>query len=129
MSKRKGSNAERELIHQFWATPDWAAIRVAGSGSMTYPAPDILASKNKTQLAIECKATSAKSQYLTKKEVYELLTFSERSGASPLVAVRFARAPWVFLHPHHLKETDKHYVVNQDLARERGMSFEEITKD
>ncbi len=39
--KSKGSAAERELIHKFWAN-SWGAIRVAGSGSSQFPSPDIL---------------------------------------------------------------------------------------
>ena len=57
VGKKKGINAERELIHMFWAEK-WAAIRVAGSGSSKYPSPDILAGNNLRKLAIECKAIS-----------------------------------------------------------------------
>ena len=50
--KSKGINAERSLIHKFWAH-NWAAIRVAGSGSSKYPSPDVLAGNNLRKLAIE----------------------------------------------------------------------------
>lgn len=128
-NKEKGSNAERELIHTFWATKQWTAIRVAGSGSMRYPAPDILASCNGMHLAIECKATKADYQYLEKREVKELVEFAKTAGARPLVAVRFDRKQWYFLNPDDLPATEKNYAITPELAELRGMTFEEITKN
>jgi Holliday junction resolvase len=55
MSKIKGSNAERELLRMFWAS-SWACIRSAGSGSMHFPSPDLLAANKIRRLAIEVKA-------------------------------------------------------------------------
>ncbi len=127
-SKQKGSNAERELIHLFWATKEWTACRVAGSGSMKYPAPDIIANKEGINLAIECKATSSQNQYLEKREVRELIEYAKLAGARPLIAVRFNRRPWRFLDAVDLRETEQLYVVTPDLAERRGLSFEELTK-
>lgn len=45
--KSKGINAEREIIHLFWSMPGWTACRVAGSGSMKYPSPDVIAGNEK----------------------------------------------------------------------------------
>jgi len=127
-SKEKGSNAERELIHLFWSTKKWTACRVAGSGSMKYPSPDIIANKAGLTLAIECKSTGSKYQYLEKREVKELVEYAKASGARPLVAVRFNRLPWRFLDPEDLKETAQSLVVTPELAELRGYSFEELTK-
>ncbi|HLF54100.1 MAG TPA: Holliday junction resolvase Hjc [Candidatus Nanoarchaeia archaeon] len=126
-NKQKGSNAERELIHLFWATQKWTALRVAGSGSMNYPSPDVLASNEGIHLAIECKATISKSQYLEKREVHELVEFAKKAGARPLIAVRFKRTPWYFLNPTDLNPTEHHYAISQTEAERRGMTFEEIT--
>ena len=49
-TKSKGTNAERELIHAFWGK-GYAAIRSAGSGSMKYPSPDIIAAKKGKRFA------------------------------------------------------------------------------
>ena len=62
--KSKGINAERELIHIFWKTKSWAACRVAGSGAIKYPAPDVLAGNGNILLAIECKACQGDKQAL-----------------------------------------------------------------
>lgn len=128
MIQKKGANAERELIHMFWKNEGWTAVRVAGSGSMRYPAPDVLASKSGAMFAIECKATKADIQYLEKREVDELVNFASRAGARPLIAVRFNHEPWWFLNPHDLNETVVSKGISRDLARLRGLSFEDLTK-
>ena len=127
-AKQKGSNAERELIHLFWATKVWTACRVAGSGSMKYPAPDIIANKAGVNLAIECKATSSKYQYLERREVDELVEYAKTAGARPLIAVRFDRSPWRFLNPFDLEKTAQNFVVTPELAVRRGLLFEELVK-
>ena len=125
-AKQKGSNAERELIHLFWSTKKWTACRIAGSGSMKYPSPDIIANKEGINLAIECKCTSGTSQYLEKREVNELIEYAKKAGARPLVAVRFSRMPWLFLAPEDLEQTAQNFVVTPELAERRGLSFEEL---
>lgn len=125
-NKQKGSNAERELIHAFWAV-GWTACRVAGSGSMKYPAPDIIASRLGCSLAIECKATVSKYQYLEKREVEELIEYARSSGSRPLVAVRFFRKKWRFLNPEDLNSAEKSFVITDELALKRGLTFEELT--
>lgn len=127
-NKQKGSNAERELIHLFWGLPGWTAVRVAGSGSMKYPSPDILAQKQGLSLAIECKITKAQTQYLEKREVDELIEFAQRAGARPLIAVRFAKQKWVFLNPDDLRETQSSKGISLEGAELKGVSFEDLTK-
>jgi len=124
-NKTKGTNAERELIHLLWES-GWAACRVAGSGSMSYPAPDILASRNGVVFAIECKTTKKKQQYLEKEEVKQLLEFAQRSGAQPLIAVRFSHEPWYFLTPSQLKETQALCGVTAKTAKKLGLLLNDI---
>ncbi len=127
-AKQKGSNAERELIHLFWATKEWTACRVAGSGSMKYPSPDIIANKEGMNLAIECKATSNNNQYLEKREVDELVEYARKAGARPLIAVRFNRMSWLFLDPADLRDSGRNLVVTPELAELRGITFDQLTK-
>jgi len=127
-SKQKGSTAERDLLHLFWATGDWVACRVAGSGSMKYPSPDIIANKQGMHLAIECKTTKSNYQYFEQREIDELSEYAGRAGARALVAIRFARQPWMFLDLEDLKKTTKNYVVTPALLDLRGLTFEELTK-
>jgi len=126
-NKQKGSSAERELIHLFWKT-DWAATRVAGSGSMQYPSPDIIAHRPGISLAIECKATRQTYKYLEKEEIQQLIEYSIKAGITPLIAVRFPRQPWYFLSPEQLKETEKFHMISLEEAQKKGKTFETLTK-
>jgi Holliday junction resolvase len=123
--KSKGTNAERDLIHQF-NDNGWVAIRSAGSGSMQYPSPDILAGNNLRRLAIECKAVNDIKKYFTAKEIEELVFFANKFGAEPWVAVRFDRIDWFFLTIEDLEKTDKSYFVDVKIAKNKGLSFEQV---
>ena len=123
--KGKGIKAERELIHLFWKQ-GWAAIRVAGSGSSRYPSPDVLAGNGVKCLAIECKSSSEKRRYLTNDEVKNLLSFSKTFGAEPWIGIRFNTMPWYFLPVSELKKTGKHFAVDIEQAKQRGLLFDEL---
>tara|TARA_Y100000034_G_C6909945_1_gene423973 strand:- start:12939 stop:13352 length:414 start_codon:yes stop_codon:yes gene_type:complete len=124
--KQKGSNAERELIHKFWKH-DWAACRIAGSGSMSYPSPDILASNNIRKLAIECKATGNTKQYITKKQVDELKLFSSKFGAESWIGVRFDSDRWYFFNIEDMKiSRGKNYLIDFKTAKLKGLMFKEL---
>jgi len=125
--KSKGINAERELIHFLWAK-GWAACRVAGSGSMNYPSPDVVAGDGQRTIAIECKSCGGQYQYLTKKEIAELLEFGRVFGAEVWIGVKFDRQKWFFLDPSKLKATEKAFVVSKALAEQKGISFDILTK-
>jgi Holliday junction resolvase len=122
-TKSKGTNAERELIHKLWAS-GFAAIRSAGSGSMRYPSPDILAAKNGRTIAVECKITKDSSKYLEKQEIEDLEKFASIFNAEPSIAVKFKGEDWYFLGITDLKETDKSFMVDVELAKIKGKSFE-----
>jgi len=125
--KSKGINAERDLIHKFWSH-NWAAIRVAGSGSQKYPSPDILAGNNLRKLAIECKATKDKIRYLTKEEISDLKKFSKMFGAESWIAIKFNGKDWYFLSLEDLKETENNFAVSYDIAKNKGLIIEELIK-
>lgn len=123
--KSKGTNAERELIHQF-NDNGWVAIRSAGSGSMQYPSPDILAGNNLRRLAIECKTVNDTKKYFTKKEIDELVFFANKFGAEAWVAVRFDRIDWFFITIEDLEMKDRSYYVDVVIAKRKGLSFEQV---
>jgi|TARA_B100002003_G_C14103061_1_gene530530 Holliday junction resolvase len=124
-TKSKGTNAERELIHKLWAE-GYASIRSAGSGSMKYPSPDILAAKNQRILAIECKVTKNESKYFEKREIEELKQFSNIFGAIPYIAIKFKNSEWFFMMINELKETNSSYMINKKLAKNKGFLFNQI---
>lgn len=126
MSKKsKGTNAERDLIHKFWSK-GCAAIRSAGSGSMKYPSPDILVSKNGNTAAIECKITKNNYKYFEKDEIHNLRYFSTIFNAHPYIAIKFNKNDWFFFELNDLKEKDKSFMVDLDLTKVKGKSFDEF---
>lgn len=127
-TKKKGTRLERELFHLFWDTNLFVALRVAGSGSTTVPAPDLLVGSKNRKLAIECKSGKDK-RYLTKKEVDELKEFSEKFGAEAWIAARFNNVDWLFLRPDDLGVSKgNNYFVSIDLAKKKGLSFQELIR-
>lgn len=123
--KSKGIDAERDLVHKFNES-GWVCVRVAGSGSMKYPSPDILAGNNLRKVVIECKTTKDKSKYLTKKEVDDLVYFARVFGAEPWIGVRLAGNPWLFISIEDMDISDKSYSITLEKAKLKGLSFEEF---
>jgi Holliday junction resolvase len=125
--KSKGINAERDLIHKFWSS-NWAAIRIAGSGSMRYPSADIIATNKLRKLAIECKTSKKSGKYIEKDAIEQLKEFAELFNAEPYVAVKFNREEWLFLTLEDLEETNKNFMINTEKAKIKGILFEELIK-
>ena len=123
--KSKGINAERELIHAFWSKK-WSAVRIAGSGSSRYPSPDVLAGNGIRYLAIECKSSGDTAKYLTAKKVAELKEFSEIFGAESWIGMRFDGMKWYFLSLEDLKNSGSSFSVSIQLAKKKGLSFDEL---
>ncbi len=123
--KSKGINAERELIHLFWKH-GWVAARVAGSGSMHYPSPDVIAGTVNRRLVIECKTSAEEKKYLTRKEISELELFGKIFNAESWVGIRFNNQKWFFLSVADLEETKQSHYVSLEIAQRRGLLFEEL---
>jgi holliday junction resolvase Hjr len=123
--KAKGSKAERELIHMFWDN-GFAAVRAAGSGSTTQASPDLIVGNGKVFFAIECKASTSHSKYLDKDEINQLDYFANCFGARAFIAMRFNNEPWYFLRLTDLKVTSKSYLASMELAKKKGLTFEEL---
>jgi holliday junction resolvase Hjr len=126
MSKAKGTRAERELFHLFWKNK-FAAIRSAGSGSTTMPAPDILAGSKNKLFAIECKSIKNERQHFSKKEIQELLEFSNSMEASPYIGMRFDNHGWFFIDVNKLKSNKNgNYAITLKHSQKEGISFDEL---
>jgi holliday junction resolvase Hjr len=123
--KAKGSKGERELV-KFFNENNFSCIRVAGSGSSKYPAPDILAGNAIRRLAIECKVTKDKKKYFTNQEIEQLQTFSNNFGAESWVAVKFPNDDWYFLMLEDLENTGKSWLASLEKAKLRGLNKEEL---
>ena len=126
--KSKGINAERDLIHKFWATNEWGALRVAGSGSMRYPSADVLATNKLRRLAIECKTVKEPWKCIEKEDIEQLKVFANLFNAEPYIAIKFNKKEWLFLTLEDLEETDKAFMINTKKAEIKGILFEELIK-
>jgi len=83
----KGANFERKIVSDFWAH-GFAAMRAAGSGTTTYPVPDVIAVKGGRIILVECKATK-KDRLSLKDNMLELKKFADISCAEAYIAMKF----------------------------------------
>lgn len=125
-SKTKGTNAERELFHKLWDN-NLACLRVAGSGSTTLPAPDLLVGGAGRVMAIECKALKSGIKYFDESEINQLKIFAKTFGAEPWIAIRFDRIGWFFLPVDGLGMSKKGTAsISLEHAKNKGLSFDEF---
>jgi Holliday junction resolvase len=111
--KSKGINAERELMHRIWEK-GCPAVRVAGSGAIKYPAPDIIAGTENGKIAIEVKASSGNAVYIEKEQVDDLLHFASIFGAEAWIAAKFTGRGWAFLHAEELSKLKNSYKITEE---------------
>jgi len=123
--KSKGINGERDLVHQFWGL-GLACHRIAGSGSTKYPSPDLIVGNRIRRLAIECKITKDNKKYFTKEEIEGLKEFSDIFGAEPWIAVKFKNSDWFFLALEDLNKTNRCYIVDTSIAKNKGLLIKEL---
>ena len=129
-AKHKGTEVERELVSLFWEN-GWSAVRVAGSGSMKFPSPDVLAGKPGGRIVvIECKLVNkSDKKYFTKKEIEELNHFAKIFNAEPWVYIKFGKEKLgFFITLEDLEEKNSSFLATLDLARNKGLLFEEFDK-
>lgn len=124
-NKNKGSNAERELLKIFTEN-GWRAARVAGSGVNDDSPCDLIAGTHGRKLAIECKTTRKKIQYITKKQIEDFLIFSEMMGLQPVIAVKFLREGWLFIGPKDLRDTGNNWAIGLEDAKQKGKRFGQL---
>ena len=124
-NKQTGSKAEREL-YQMFIDNMYRAVRVAGSGMAENTACGPIAGRSGRggkKYCIEVKSSKKPVKYISREQVEEFMVFSEIFGLKPVIAVRFNREGWFFLHPKHLKNTGKNWSISLDEARKIGSRF------
>ena len=125
-NKAKGSKVERELFDMF-VMNSYRAVRVAGSGVMENADCDIIAGKfNNGKYAIEVKASKKPVKYISKQQINNFIIFADIFGLIPVIAVRFNRLGWFFFNPIDLVDAGKNFVVNLEIAREKGKRFSQF---
>jgi Holliday junction resolvase len=124
--KAKGTAAENELLHMFWDN-EWVCVRVAGSGSTQFPAPDLLASNGHRKFVMEIKTLSATKKYFTGQEIRDLEFFGLKFGAEAWVGIKFPESQWFFLPTSELEETSGgNYVIDIVSMKRKGFTFEDL---
>ena len=121
-NKAKGSKAEREL-YQMFISNFYRAVRVAGSGTMENADCDLIAGKKGRKYAIEVKSSKKPVKYISKEQIENFMIFSDIFGLEPVIALRFNREGWIFMHPKHLKDSGKNWVITLEEAKKNGMKF------
>jgi Holliday junction resolvase len=121
-NKAKGSKNEREL-YQMFIENNYRAVRVAGSGVMENADCDLIAGKKGKKYCIEVKSTKKPVKYIDKKQIESFMIFSEIFGLKPVIAVRFDRVGWYFMHPKALQDSGKTLAITLEDARKRGKKF------
>jgi len=121
-NKEKGANAERELLKKF-IEEGWMAVRVAGSGILPDPSCDLIAGRKRKKYCIEVKAVKAGKKYLDKNQIQSFMLFSEIFGLKPIIALRFNREGWFFIHPRYLDKTPSGFSISLEKARKKGKRF------
>ncbi len=112
---KKGANAERELIRKLWSL-GFASSRIAGSGSTSLPAPDLIAFGKNKRLAFESKAWSGAYLSIPKGQMEELEEWCERADAQFYIAWKVPREGWLFLGKDAFSATGKNYVISKKKA-------------
>jgi len=127
--KATGTIAENELIHLFWNSKNWVCVRVAGSGSTQFPAPDLLASRGDKKIVMEVKVVGGVKKYFTGQEIRDLNFFAEKFGAEPWVGVQFEKKQWYFITTNELSLTkSENYSINLIDMKRKGFTFDEMIK-
>jgi len=127
-NKAKGSKVERELF-QIFVDNCYRAVRVAGSGMMENADCDIIAGKKGAgKFAIEVKASKKPIKYITRDQISRFVGFADIFGLKPVIALRFNREGWFFIHPKFLKDTGKYWAVSLELCRKKGKRFGQFFK-
>ncbi len=117
MRYRRGANAERELAGML-ERAGFAVVRSAGSHGI-----DLVAGNGKTFLCIEVKSTRGEKIYVPTAEIEKLLSFAERFGGRPVLAVKFKGLGWRFFQPEKLSSNGRSYRFDTSME---FLTFEEI---
>ena len=121
----KGIESERKCVVRLYEE-GFVAVRTAGSGAGSkQPKPDILAGKNGKQFAIELKTSSNNEIYIKRTQLCGLVEFAKQFGAIPMVCVKFARLPYVFMRINNVKRSG---VVTHHISKNQAKKQIETKK-
>lgn len=126
MKKKLAANYERELQRKFWDN-GFVCFRIAGSGSSTLPAADLVAIKNGKTYIIEVKTSRNGSIYLNDTQLRELELIKE-VGVEVYIAVKFigSKKGWILIDLDKVLKDNK--LTIERLERD-GIKLEDFVKN
>lgn len=126
MSSQKGSKGENELGELF-EERGYVFFRQAGSGTADRELPDIGVGNGGHFIVFEVKRWGYQDyEYLTKKEVDDLIFFAEQFGAEYYIAARFNRKPWQFYKKEEMHDAGKSYRIDNVKSNEIQRTIEDV---
>jgi len=117
MRYRRGASAERELARML-EKHGYAVLRSAGSHKV-----DLVAGNGREYLCIEVKSTRSERLYVPAEDVERLVSFAERFGGRPLIAVKFINVGWRFFEPDCTAPSGRSYRFEPS---SKFLTFEEV---
>jgi Holliday junction resolvase len=127
MSGQKGAKGENELGYLF-GQRGYLWVRTAGSGTAGRELPDITVGNGDRFIVMEVKRWSNKSdyEYVSKKEVEDLIYFAENFGAEYYIAARFDYRDWIFKRKEEMHETKKSFRIENVKSEEIQRTLEDV---
>lgn len=127
MSGQKGSKGENELGYLF-SDHGFVWVRTAGSGTAGRELPDITVGNGERLIVMEVKRWTNKVdyEYVSKKEVEDLIYFAEQFGAEYYIAARFDYSDWQFFKKEEMRETKKSYRIDNVKSDEMLRTLDEV---
>ncbi|EQD66107.1 Resolvase, Holliday junction-type [mine drainage metagenome] len=107
----KGARGERELLN-FLYSKGYSVMRAAGSGVNSL-GPDIIAFREGTGLAFECKAWEKTSLSIEAEKIEKLRQWQENTKMHTFIAWRMNGNGWFFISLEELKKTPEYYTVTR----------------
>lgn len=122
----KGARGERELLN-FLYSKGYSVMRAAGSGVNSL-GPDIIAFKDGTGLAFECKAWNKSSLSIEAEKIEKLKQWQSNTKMHTFIAWRMNGTGWFFMTMNELNRTPDYYTVTRKNALLVNRKVEDIMK-
>ena len=120
----KGARGERELLN-FLYSKGYSVMRAAGSGVNSL-GPDIIAFKEGTGLAFECKAWNKTSISIEVEKIEKLKQWESNTRMHTFIAWRMNGSGWFFISLDEMNRTSDYYTVTRKNALSINRKVDDI---
>ena len=120
----KGERTERELIDMLHSA-SYSVMRAAGSGVSSL-SPDVIAVKDGSGYAFECKAWESTSLTIEPDRFEALKEWERNTHMKTFVAWRMNGKPWLLIKPDEMSMAEKNYTITRKNALKIGRYISEL---